>query len=356
MSPSLGDDGQAGSPEAEKGMTDVPGLSAERSGAGDDEELEELLRFIRDARGFDFTGYKRSSIGRRVHRRMHEVRTESIADYRDKLEADVDEFTYLFNTILINLTGFFRDASSWQYLQAEVLPQIISRRGMAQPIRIWSAGYATGGGALHHCHPHGRAAGAPGDGPPSEDLRHRHRPRGVGASTRRRLFRAVAGGCPRGPAGEVLRGGHPRARLGHHPEPSSDGGLRPPRSDQGSPDLAGGPGGLPQHADVPHRRDTGVRDPAPAVPRCETVATSSSGTPKWFFEAVPSGSTRSASSIGSSSPRPTSCGAAWVRVRSADPSTSGRPRCAREWGTSSPTSTRIRSCLPRWPRSRWTSG
>jgi two-component system, chemotaxis family, CheB/CheR fusion protein len=144
VSPSLGDDGQAGSPEAEKRMTDVPGLSAERSGAGDDEELEELLRFIRDARGFDFTGYKRTSIGRRVRRRMHEVRTESIADYRDKLEADVDEFTYLFNTILINLTGFFRDASSWQYLQAEVLPHIISRRGMAQPIRIWSAGCATG--------------------------------------------------------------------------------------------------------------------------------------------------------------------------------------------------------------------
>ncbi len=265
MSPSLGDDGQAGSPEAEKGMTDVPGLSAERSGAGDDEELEELLRFIRDARGFDFTGYKRSSIGRRVHRRMHEVRTESIADYRDKLEADVDEFTYLFNTILINLTGFFRDT---------VVVAISPSRG-ASPNHLPARNGATDpdlerrlrdrGGALHHCHPHGRAAGAPGDGPPSEDLRHRHRPRGVGASTRRRLFRAVAGGCPRGPAGEVLRGGHPRARLGHHPEPSSDGGLRPPRSDQGSPDLAGGPGGLPQHADVPHRRDTGVRDPAPAV-------------------------------------------------------------------------------------------
>jgi two-component system CheB/CheR fusion protein len=144
VSPSLGDDDQAASPEADEGMTDLSGRSDERPGAGDDEELEELLRFIRDTRGFDFTGYKRSSIGRRVHRRMHEVRTESLTDYRDLLEADVDEFTYLFNTILINLTGFFRDPPAWRYLQAEVLPDIVARRGMAQPIRIWSAGCATG--------------------------------------------------------------------------------------------------------------------------------------------------------------------------------------------------------------------
>ena len=144
MSPSLGDDDEAASFEAEEGTTDLSGPSDERPGAGDDEELEELLRFIRDTRGFDFTGYKRSSIGRRVHRRMHEVRTDSLADYRDLLEADVDEFTYLFNTILINLTGFFRDLPAWRYLQAEVLPDIVARRGMAQPIRIWSAGCATG--------------------------------------------------------------------------------------------------------------------------------------------------------------------------------------------------------------------
>ena len=144
MSPSLGDDAQSEAPEAETEMTGGSGPSGDGSGAGDDEGLEELLRFIRDARGFDFTGYKRSSIGRRVHRRMHEVRIESLADYRDLLEADVDEFTYLFNTILINLTGFFRDTAAWRYLRAEVLPQIISRRGVAEPIRIWSAGCATG--------------------------------------------------------------------------------------------------------------------------------------------------------------------------------------------------------------------
>ena len=118
-------------------MTDVGGEEA-------DEELEELLRFVRDARGFDFTGYKRASIGRRVHRRARELGFQDLAAYRDLLEADVDEFTALFNTLLINLTGFFRDPAAWRFLEREVVPEILSRRDDDQLIRLWSAGCATG--------------------------------------------------------------------------------------------------------------------------------------------------------------------------------------------------------------------
>ena len=120
----------------------------ELSGPGGADEagegLEELLLFVRDARGFDFTGYKRSTIERRVRRRMLDVGLDSISEYQGLLEADVDEFTALFNTILINLTGFFRDPAAWTYLESEVLPEIIARREGDQPIRIWSAGCATG--------------------------------------------------------------------------------------------------------------------------------------------------------------------------------------------------------------------
>ena len=112
--------------------------------AADDEELEELLRFIRDERGFDFTGYKRASVGRRVRRRARELGFDSLAGYRDALEADLDEFTTLFNSVLINLTGFFRDPAAWWYLEQEIVPEIISRHRDDQPIRLWSAGCATG--------------------------------------------------------------------------------------------------------------------------------------------------------------------------------------------------------------------
>lgn len=65
---------------------------------------------MRDSRGFDFTGYKRTSLMRRVHRRMDQAGYATFGEYLDFLQASSDEFTALFNTILINVTSFFRDA------------------------------------------------------------------------------------------------------------------------------------------------------------------------------------------------------------------------------------------------------
>ncbi|HEX3816123.1 MAG TPA: CheR family methyltransferase [Mycobacteriales bacterium] len=104
-------------------------------------ELEALLEFVRDTRGFDFTGYKRTSLGRRIRKRMNDVGAASFADYRDRLETHADEFTELFNTVLINVTGFFRDAEAWEYLRNDVIPGLVE--GNAE-IRIWSAGCSTG--------------------------------------------------------------------------------------------------------------------------------------------------------------------------------------------------------------------
>jgi two-component system, chemotaxis family, CheB/CheR fusion protein len=114
--------------------------------AGQDEVdsgLEELLIFIRDARGFDFTGYKRSSLARRVRKRMHEAGIVDYMDYRDRLESSAEEFGHLFNTILINVTGFFRDPETWTYLQREVMPDLIADAAN-HDIRVWSAGCASG--------------------------------------------------------------------------------------------------------------------------------------------------------------------------------------------------------------------
>ncbi|MFD6157997.1 CheR family methyltransferase [Nocardia sp. NPDC060256] len=109
-----------------------------------DPALEELLLFIRDSRGFDFTGYKRSSLTRRIRKRMHEVQITGYLDYRDLLESNADEFRQLFNTILINVTSFFRDVEAWQYLQREVLPELIANTKPDSEIRIWSAGCSSG--------------------------------------------------------------------------------------------------------------------------------------------------------------------------------------------------------------------
>ncbi|MDB9317114.1 CheR family methyltransferase [Nodularia spumigena] len=107
-------------------------------------EFEKLLTYLRQNRGFDFTGYKRSTLMRRVRKRIQSLSIENFEDYLDYLEVYPDEFHQLFNTILINVTAFFRDSSAWEYLAEQVLPNIVARKKHSDQIRIWSAGCASG--------------------------------------------------------------------------------------------------------------------------------------------------------------------------------------------------------------------
>ncbi|MCE3555379.1 PAS domain S-box protein [Pseudonocardia sp. RS11V-5] len=109
-----------------------------------DPAFEALLQHLKVSRGFDFTGYKRSSLIRRVDRRMSQVGVPDYAEYLDYLELHAEEFTALFNTILINVTGFFRDAEAWEYLRTDVLPALLATKGPTEPLRVWSAGCASG--------------------------------------------------------------------------------------------------------------------------------------------------------------------------------------------------------------------
>ncbi|MEA5514822.1 CheR family methyltransferase [Nodularia sp. UHCC 0506] len=107
-------------------------------------EFEKLLIYLRQSRGFDFTGYKRSTLMRRVRKRMQSLNIEDFENYLDYLEVYPDEFNQLFNTILINVTAFFRDVLAWEYLAEQVLPKIVAHKNNSEQIRIWSAGCASG--------------------------------------------------------------------------------------------------------------------------------------------------------------------------------------------------------------------
>jgi len=108
-----------------------------------DPNFESLVQYLKEARGFDFSGYKRTSLMRRVDRQMHAVNVHDYDEYRDYLEVHPDEFTALFNTILINVTSFFRDAEAWAHMRAEILPNMLEGTGQ-DPVRVWSAGCASG--------------------------------------------------------------------------------------------------------------------------------------------------------------------------------------------------------------------
>src|SRR5262245_26010954 len=109
-----------------------------------DPVFDELLAYLRRTRGFDFTGYKPTSLQRRINKRMQDVGIATFPDYVDYLEVHPDEFVHLFNTILINVTSFFRDPPVWEYVGKEVISQIVAGKPDARPIRVWSAGCASG--------------------------------------------------------------------------------------------------------------------------------------------------------------------------------------------------------------------
>jgi len=109
-----------------------------------DAGFEALLQFLKRSRGFDFTGYKRASLERRFNRRMDTVGCKGYGDYLDYLEVQPDEYAALFDTLLINVTSFFRDPQSWEHLRDEALPLILDGKSPHEPIRVWSAGCATG--------------------------------------------------------------------------------------------------------------------------------------------------------------------------------------------------------------------
>jgi two-component system CheB/CheR fusion protein len=99
---------------------------------------------MKETRGSDFTGYKRTTLQRRVKRRMILLDLATFAEYKDYLELQPEEFGQLFDSLLINVTGFFRDPLAWQALREQVLPELFSAKGVKTPIRVWSAGCATG--------------------------------------------------------------------------------------------------------------------------------------------------------------------------------------------------------------------
>jgi two-component system, chemotaxis family, CheB/CheR fusion protein len=106
--------------------------------------FDHLLRYLKQNRGFDFSGYKHISLVRRILKRVQAVGLDSFETYTDYLEVHPEEFVRLFNAILINVTGFFRDEQAWAYVDQNVIPRIMAGKPPYAPVRVWSAGCASG--------------------------------------------------------------------------------------------------------------------------------------------------------------------------------------------------------------------
>jgi two-component system CheB/CheR fusion protein len=103
-----------------------------------------MLNLLLQRHGIDFTKYLPGSLLRRISLRMEQLGIADYAAYAEYLASALDESDQLLNTILINHTFFFRDSEVWTAIATEIVPAIIASKPAAAPLRIWSAGCATG--------------------------------------------------------------------------------------------------------------------------------------------------------------------------------------------------------------------
>lgn len=107
-------------------------------------QLDAVLERIRERRHFDFRNYKRVALERRIERRMAERRCRTYAEYLKLIEKDRGEIDALISTMLIKVTGFFRDPELWDDLSRKIIPQILADKREGEEIRVWCAGCASG--------------------------------------------------------------------------------------------------------------------------------------------------------------------------------------------------------------------
>ncbi|HZD96108.1 MAG TPA: CheR family methyltransferase [Candidatus Sulfotelmatobacter sp.] len=106
--------------------------------------LKELVHRLAEERGIDLRGYKVSTVERRVRRRMQQLGIDSYKDYLGHVERNAGEAAKLLDTVLINVTRFFRDVQAWDILAEKVLPALFKQRPPGSSFRVWCAGCATG--------------------------------------------------------------------------------------------------------------------------------------------------------------------------------------------------------------------
>jgi len=110
----------------------------------DQSALDKIVILLRSHTHHDFTMYRRSTLYRRVERRMGIHRFGKIASYVRYLQENPQELDILFKELLIGVTRFFRDTAAWRLLGKEALPKLLADRPAGSVLRAWVAGCSTG--------------------------------------------------------------------------------------------------------------------------------------------------------------------------------------------------------------------
>ncbi len=91
--------------------------------------IEEIFKMLDSRKNHDFSQYKRSSVLRRLQRRLHISNCKTITEYREYIDQNPDEIDWLFDDLLISVTSFFRDPEAFEQLAKEVIPKLFNEKG-----------------------------------------------------------------------------------------------------------------------------------------------------------------------------------------------------------------------------------
>ncbi|MBA6327254.1 PAS domain-containing protein [Colwellia sp. MB02u-6] len=103
-----------------------------------------ILSLLHSRTGYDFSGYRKNMLLRRIQRRMCVCHTETIQDYHQFMKNNPTETSSLNKDLLIGVTAFFRDEEAFSALETDVFPELVARSSVDNPVRIWIPACATG--------------------------------------------------------------------------------------------------------------------------------------------------------------------------------------------------------------------
>lgn len=118
--------------------------SPERAVPTREPEFQQILRVLRRRTDTDFSAYKPATLERRIQRRMALLRLDSFAQYLTYLSDHQAEAEALYQDVLIGVTSFFRDPSTFQTLAQEILPRLLATKATRSSLRVWVPGCSTG--------------------------------------------------------------------------------------------------------------------------------------------------------------------------------------------------------------------
>ena len=109
-----------------------------------DPDLKIVLNLLHKTTGSDFSQYKMNTIKRRLVRRMLLYKINTIGEYIKLLNGKSDEIDILYQDLLINVTSFFRETETYNYLRSTLLPKLLRSKKEGETLRIWVPACASG--------------------------------------------------------------------------------------------------------------------------------------------------------------------------------------------------------------------